>query len=108
MTAFLFPSNMLCPFCGVVSGGWLIALTARYQRQHTGYREDRASRSRFSAVERDLQRSWFTWFSFERGFPLRHLHGNPARGRRLVRNGNLPWTAGPQDLRWRVPDPPLE
>lgn len=43
MTAFLFPSKMLCPFCGVVSGGWLIALTARDQRQRTGYREDRAS-----------------------------------------------------------------
>src|ERR687898_3000336 len=43
MTAFSFSSNMLCPFCGVVSGGWLIALTARDQRQPTSYREDRAS-----------------------------------------------------------------
>jgi hypothetical protein len=32
---------MLCPSCGVVSGGRLIALTARDQRQRTGYGDDR-------------------------------------------------------------------
>src|ERR671921_2662694 len=43
MTAFLFSSNMSCPFCGVVSGRWLIALSARDQRQPTGYRASHAA-----------------------------------------------------------------
>jgi hypothetical protein len=42
------------------------------------------------------------------GLSLQHLHDNPAKGVRLVRNGKLPWDTQPLNLCGRMPDPLLQ